>query len=91
MNTLRSIFSATTFSIMTLSTKGLIMTLSIHDTQLKNTSNNADCSCAECRFLFIVTLNVNMLNVVMLNVIVLSVAVPCFLHTFLYRCLSPGA
>ncbi len=54
---------ATTFSIMTLSIKGLIVILSI--------KNNL----VECRF-FIAMLSVIMLSVVMLSVIMLSVSGP---------------
>ncbi len=70
--------SITTFSIMTLSTKGLFATLSISDVQDNIMVLNMECCYAgchrtECRILFIVMLSVIMLNVVMLNAVMLSV------------------
>jgi hypothetical protein len=59
--------SITTFSITSLSIKGLHETLSIINTQHNN---------AECRVLFVTKLNIFMLCVVMLNVVMLSVASP---------------
>ncbi len=60
-----SFSGVTTFSIMTLCIKGLLVTLSINDTN----HNNIECHYAECRDLFFVTLNVIMLSVIMLNVV----------------------
>ncbi len=59
----------TTFSLTTLSAKGLYMTLSINDTQRDNSLPYADCSYAECNVLFIVMLNVIMLYDVMPSVV----------------------
>jgi hypothetical protein len=55
---------------MTLSAKGLYMTLSINDTQHDNSLPYADCSYAECHVLFTIMLSVTMLHVVMLSVVV---------------------
>ncbi len=68
--------SITTFRITKLSIEGLIMTLSIHDTDYRNIATL--CKYAECLILFIVMLNVIMLRVVMVNVLMLSVAVLSF-------------
>ncbi len=58
---------ATTFSIMTLSTKGLFATISIKTLAIMTLSittlSHAECHYGECRVLFI-----DMLNVVMLSV-----------------------
>ncbi len=59
------------FSIITLSTKGLYVTLSI--TML---CHYGESYFAECHILFIVVLIVVMLNVVLLSVIALSVVEP---------------
>ncbi len=61
---------------MTLSIRGLNVTLSIIDTQHDDALYYADCSYAECRIIFIVMLSEIMLNVVMLNVVMLSVVAP---------------
>jgi hypothetical protein len=45
-----------TFSIMTLSIKGLYVTISINDTQHINSLQYAVCHYAECRVLFVVML-----------------------------------
>jgi hypothetical protein len=67
-----------TFSIMTLSIKGLFVTLSINVNQHNNTLYRVPLCYyyAECRNLFIVMLNVIVLCAVMLNVIMLSVMAP---------------
>jgi hypothetical protein len=62
---------------------GLVMTLSINDTQHRHSANSIECHYAECLYadchdylnvmLSVVRLNVVMLSVVMLNVIMLSV------------------
>jgi hypothetical protein len=76
--------STTTFSITTLSMKGLHVTLSISDTQQKITLSiimlyhYAECRYAECHILFINMLNAIMLNVIMLNVVMLSVVASLF-------------
>jgi hypothetical protein len=67
----------TTFSITTLSIKGISMTLRINDsvsttlslTKLSIKCPYAGCRFAECRILFILMLNVIMLSVVMLSVV----------------------
>jgi len=66
---------AKTFGIMTLSTKGLFLTLSINDIQHKRhfayqKCHYAQCLYAECHNLLIVMLNIVMVSVVMLNVVV---------------------
>ncbi len=57
---------------MTLSIKGLYVTLSISDTQ----HNNAVQLYTEYRVLLIIMVNVTMTSVIMLNVIMLSVVAP---------------
>jgi hypothetical protein len=59
-----------TFSI-TLSIRGLYVTLSITYIQHNNALHYAECSYAECDILFIV-----MLSVIVLNVVILSVVAP---------------
>jgi hypothetical protein len=88
-----SALNVTTFSIITLSTKGLFETVSINDTQRNNTRL---LSCVS----FLVMLNVIklsdmmlsgimlsgiMLSGIMLNVVMLSVVVPLQLNTALKR------
>jgi hypothetical protein len=63
----------TTFSIMTLSVKGLCTTLSIHETRHKWHSECQHCRYAECHVLFFCMLSVIMINVVMLSLVLLSV------------------
>ncbi len=87
---------ATTFSIMTLSIKGLYVALIINKTQHNNALNYA-----ECWVLFIVMLRVLfMQSVLMLNVIMISVVAPCFsgqlirttnlVQTLHFRSVDPG-
>jgi len=52
-----------TFSITTLSTKGLYVTLRINDTEHYNSLHYAECGYSECPILCIAMLNVIMLNV----------------------------
>ncbi len=71
-------YGATTFSITTLSIKGLFVTLSINDIQRKRHSayqkcHYAKCLYAKCCHFLIAILNVIMLSVVMLSVVMLSV------------------
>jgi hypothetical protein len=62
---------------MTLSIKGLYLTLSKSDTQHKQHSVfRMLCHYAECRAIFIILLNVYMPDVVMLSVIMLCVMAP---------------
>jgi hypothetical protein len=80
-------FSITTLSTMTLSIKGLFVTLSINDIQHKRHSACQKCHYAEylyaeCQNFLIVMMNVIILSVIMLNVVGLSVvmmnvALPC--------------
>jgi hypothetical protein len=72
-----TLVGAMTFSIMTLSIKGLFLTLSISDAQHKRNSAYQKCQLfeclyAECRNLLIVVLSVIILSVVMLNVVMLN-------------------
>ncbi len=58
---------------MTLSIKGLFVTLSMNDTEHDNAQNYAHCHYARTRVLFIAMLNVIILSFVMLNVVALIV------------------
>jgi hypothetical protein len=68
---------------MTLSTKGLLVTLSIMTRSMNKTQLSTLCHCTECRvlcivMLYVVSVSVIMLTVVMLNVIMLSVVAPAY-------------
>jgi hypothetical protein len=63
--------SIMTFSIMSLSIKGLLVTLSINDIQHKFNIDRVPLCCAEYRSFLIHMLNVIMLSVASLNVLAL--------------------
>jgi hypothetical protein len=67
---------------MTLSIKGLNVTLSINDAEHNNGMHYAECRYADCRILSIVMLIVVMLSISMLNIPLLSVMAPFRVASF---------
>jgi hypothetical protein len=66
-------FRIMAFSIITLSMKGLYVTLNINATESNNALHSDECRYAERRVLFFVMLSVIMMNVVMLSDVKLNV------------------
>ncbi len=68
--------------------KGLLVTLSINDTQRIRHSAGQICHYAKCHVLFIVIMNFIMLSVIMLDIVVLSDVSPfgiCFYLVTFYE------
>jgi hypothetical protein len=82
----RSSSDATTFSITTLSTKGLFVTLSINEIQHKRHSAQQNSHYAECLYAVFRNFLLVVLSVIMLSVIILSALVPLKWSTF--QCLD---